>query len=512
MATSVAGGAAAQTSSSSSATEVTAIAGAAEAGQASREPAGREVVRIGGDYTLASGDEVRSVVVIGGTATIEGHVDEDVVVVLGQARLSSTATINGSLIVPAGSAVVASGASVHHDVVVIGGAFEAPPTFAPGGEQILIGARTIGGRFEGLVPWLSRGALWGRPIVPELGWVWIVVGLFFVMYLALHVAFERPVRLCTEKLVDKPLTAFLVGLLVLLLVGPVCLLLLLSIVGILAVPFLLCAVLVAGIVGKVGVIRRLGMSVTRQTLDSSRLRPLGVFAAGFLVLSLIYMIPLLGFATWALAGVCGLGAAAMAGLAAYRQENPARAVDLAPSEPRASWRATGRAPTSAADLPAHETLSAAALSDEAAVESLEPPAPPRSPGGAPELTMFPHAVFRDRLAAFGLDIILVVVVLHLLDLTKRDGEIFLLLLAYHIGFWTWKGTTVGGIICQLRIARVDGGPLRFVDALVRGLSSIFSLAVVGLGCLWILKDPERQSWHDRIAGTYVVKVPRHYPL
>ena len=94
----------------------------------------------------------------------------------------------------------------------------------------------------------------------------------------------------------------------------------------------------------------------------------------------------------------------------------------------------------------------------------------------------------------------------------RTARFFLLLLAYHIGFWTWKGTTVGGIICQLRVVRVDGTPLRFVDALVRGLSSIFSLAVLGLGCLWILKDPERQAWHDKIAGTYVVKVPRHWPL
>jgi len=24
----------------------------------------------------------------------------------------------------------------------------------------------------------------------------------------------------------------------------------------------------------------------------------------------------------------------------------------------------------------------------------------------------------------------------------------------------------------------------------------------------MLRDPERQGWHDKIAGTYVVKVPR----
>jgi uncharacterized RDD family membrane protein YckC len=130
------------------------------------------------------------------------------------------------------------------------------------------------------------------------------------------------------------------------------------------------------------------------------------------------------------------------------------------------------------------------------------------------LAAFPHARFRDRLAAFILDVLLVAITVELLYLDGRGVEQrwFVLMLAYHIGFWTWKGTTVGGIICQLRVVRTNGEPLRFIDGLVRGLSGIFSLAVLGLGGLWILKDPERQAWHDKIAGTYVVKVPRHYPL
>ena len=133
------------------------------------------------------------------------------------------------------------------------------------------------------------------------------------------------------------------------------------------------------------------------------------------------------------------------------------------------------------------------------------------PATASDLALFPRASFRDRVAAGVLDLILVVFVWQALD-RLRDNGLFLMLLAYFIGFWTWKGTTVGGIICQLRLVRTDGTPLRFADALVRGLASIFSLAVLGLGGLWILKDPERQAWHDRIAGTYVVKVPRNWPL
>jgi len=38
------------------------------------------------------------------------------------------------------------------------------------------------------------------------------------------------------------------------------------------------------------------------------------------------------------------------------------------------------------------------------------------------------------------------------------------------------------------------------------------VGVLGLGFLWIVWDPERQAWHDRVAGTYVVKVPRAYPI
>ena len=88
---------------------------------------------------------------------------------------------------------------------------------------------------------------------------------------------------------------------------------------------------------------------------------------------------------------------------------------------------------------------------------------------------------------------------------------FLLFLIYRIAHWSWQGTTVGGIICRLRVARIDGAPIRFTEAAVRGLSSILSTLVVGLGWLWILWDPERQAWHDKIAGTLVVRVPSDWP-
>jgi uncharacterized RDD family membrane protein YckC len=121
---------------------------------------------------------------------------------------------------------------------------------------------------------------------------------------------------------------------------------------------------------------------------------------------------------------------------------------------------------------------------------------------------FPRAAFLDRVAAFALDCVLVGIMVLVLDLSRHDGAFPLLLISYHIGFWAWQGTTLGGVVVGLRVVRQDEANLRFVDALVRGLAGLLSLAALGIGCFWMLQDPERQMWHDKIARTAVLKVPR----
>ena len=453
---------------------------------------GREVVRIAQDYRLAAGDGISSAVVIFGRATIEGHVYGDLVVILGPVQLASTAVVDGDFVVIGGSATAAGGARVGRDVVVVGGAFDAPAEFSAGGQHVVIGSAMLGGGIDAIIPWVTRGWLWGRLIVPDLRWVWVGVAIVFFVSLVLNLLFNRPVRACAATLVEKPLTTVAVGLLVLLLAGPVCLLLAVSVVGIAVLPFVFCALLIAWIIGKVAVARAIGMTAVAESCDERHAHAFRSFAIGFAVICVAYTIPVLGVLAWAMSGVFGLGAATLAVIAGYRAENPGLAPQpgrVGPDEERG---------VVAAPVPAAALVDASAIAVPPALIS--------------DLLSFPRARFRDRLAAFVLDVLLVGITRELLELTSGDSSFLLLLLAYHVGFWTWKGTTVGGIICQLRLVRVDGTVLRFVDALVRGLSSIFSLAVLGLGCLWMLKDPERQAWHDKIAGTYVVKVPRNWPI
>jgi uncharacterized RDD family membrane protein YckC len=113
------------------------------------------------------------------------------------------------------------------------------------------------------------------------------------------------------------------------------------------------------------------------------------------------------------------------------------------------------------------------------------------------------------MAALFIDAVLIAIISHIVHI--NDG-FFLLLALYAAIMWKLKGTTVGGIICNLRLVRLDGRNIDWSTAIVRALSCFLSMAFLFLGFFWIAFDRERQAWHDKIAGTVVVRVPRGTPL
>jgi len=114
------------------------------------------------------------------------------------------------------------------------------------------------------------------------------------------------------------------------------------------------------------------------------------------------------------------------------------------------------------------------------------------------------------MAAAFLDIVLLGVIGALGDLSMP--WVLVVALAYFSAMWTWRGSTVGGTVLGLKVVRVDGHPLTFTVALVRALAAGFSIIVLFLGFLWIAWDLDKQGWHDRIAGTVVLRLPRGTPL
>jgi uncharacterized RDD family membrane protein YckC len=130
---------------------------------------------------------------------------------------------------------------------------------------------------------------------------------------------------------------------------------------------------------------------------------------------------------------------------------------------------------------------------------------------SPHITAaMPRAGFWIRMAALLLDVLLVGIAMSLLH---PFGNFHIRVLAiYGAVMWKLRGTTVGGIVCDLHVVRLDGRPLDWETAIVRALGCFLSLFVVFLGFIWIAFDHNNQAWHDKIAGTVVVRAKRGAPL
>ena len=79
---------------------------------------------------------------------------------------------------------------------------------------------------------------------------------------------------------------------------------------------------------------------------------------------------------------------------------------------------------------------------------------------------------------------------------------------YFCYFWSAQGggQTLGMRVLNIKVIRTDGTPLTFTQALIRSVGLIVSIVCLFIGVIWAAFDANKQGWHDKIAGTYVVRV------
>lgn len=75
-------------------------------------------------------------------------------------------------------------------------------------------------------------------------------------------------------------------------------------------------------------------------------------------------------------------------------------------------------------------------------------------------------------------------------------------------FWMHGGQTLGMRAWRLRLVSADGSAITWTQTVRRFAGATLSLAALGLGYWWILFDPEKRSWHDRLSGTHLIVVPK----
>ncbi len=128
-----------------------------------------------------------------------------------------------------------------------------------------------------------------------------------------------------------------------------------------------------------------------------------------------------------------------------------------------------------------------------------------------------YAGFRVRAAASLIDSVLMLIITAPLPLLMYVGpdETAVLFLSTVVTalvvilFWHWKQGTPGKLMLHLRIVDAGtGGEPGLRQWCLRYVGYILSTLPLLLGFLWAAWDPRRQGWHDKLAGTVVIRVPR----
>ena len=443
-------------------------------------------------------------VAIMGDLRIDGEVRRDAVAVMGSVTINGK--VGGEVVAVMGDVVLGPKAEVDGDVVAIGGTLQRDPGAIVRGEVTRVGVGKLSvAKLQtpsALRAWwdhaLGHGALFG--FGAGLGWLAVPVLLALGFYALLALVFPGGIRRTGDMLVQRPGAVALSALLTLMALPVLFVLLLVTVVGIPVALLGLPAGIVVGVAfGKAAIYGLVGRKLMQDRA------PLAVSVLiGGVVFALLFAAPVAGLALAALTAALGLGCSIAALLTAGK--SPATPtfpeVPFAPPVVPATAAMGATSPAPAAQSAGFGTAEQVPPMMNAAASAAA--IPPPVIAMAPNLTL-PRAGFWIRAAALLIDLILIGVIFGPLS----AGHLILPgLAAYGAVMWKYKGTTIGGIVCGLRVVRLDDRPLDWPTTVVRALGCFLSLAVAGLGFVWVVFDSERQSWHDKIAGTVVVRPPR----
>lgn len=73
-------------------------------------------------------------------------------------------------------------------------------------------------------------------------------------------------------------------------------------------------------------------------------------------------------------------------------------------------------------------------------------------------------------------------------------------------FWLYKQATPGKMAVSARVVDAEtGDSLSTGQAIGRYLGYFVSMLPLFLGIIWVAFDPKKQGWHDKLAGTVIVR-------
>lgn len=249
----------------------------------------KHIFMAGRDITVEKGEDVENVVVVGGQATINGLVEQNIIVVGGSAVLTNNAVIRGNVIVVGGIVAKGSGSLVFGDITEVNSA-------------------TLADSINSAM----RGELEGWSLILN------VISLCFfaiILIIALIMALLTPRALdaVVGAIRTSKLKSFFWGFLATLMIVPFFMLLAISVIGILLIPLAFTALLLAAIIGFTASGSLLGNLIITKIFRGYQRSIVKETLVGLCLLWLLGWIPFyIGMLIKALAITFGLGGVVLA--------------------------------------------------------------------------------------------------------------------------------------------------------------------------------------------------------
>lgn len=272
-----------------------------------------DISKTKGDVTVSRGENAGEVSLLDGDVIVRGRVLNDVSIANGDVRVERGGRVGGDINVANGNIVVARGAQVGGTAQIANGDI----SVARGG-LIQGDARALSGDIDAPAETVRGDRDTGSDALPniktpniDLNWGfpgWIVMTVLALIAGAL-VALIAPGFLAAlaDRLLTKPWLSPLVGLSSMIWVPLVIVILAITVIGLIILPFLLAALAIAWIAGWLGGAYLVG-SLVLPGEQHGRNAALLATLVGVLLLRLVDLIPIAGFiANWCIALV-GLGA------------------------------------------------------------------------------------------------------------------------------------------------------------------------------------------------------------
>jgi len=241
------------------------------------------IIKIGGDVIVEAQQKVNNVVVVGGQITVNGLVENNVVAIDGSIVLTNKAVVRGNIVCVGGIVAKGNGSQVYGDITEINSSNISSAV-----------ASVLSGDWEG----------W--PLI--INFIYLCfLAIIFIIALLMAILIPRPLIAIADMIQNNKTKSFFWGFFAILMIPPFFFLLVISIIGITLIPLIFAALLLAFVLGFIGVSALIGNFILTKIFRKHKKSLVQETILGLILLWSIGWLPYIGWMVKMIAVTFGLG-------------------------------------------------------------------------------------------------------------------------------------------------------------------------------------------------------------